>query len=61
MWKTASLLASAVLLAPSATAQVAVGDSPEYEFRQPLQNSMGVKSLADMRGKPVLVEYWGLN
>lgn len=61
MWKTASLVGSALLLASSASAQVAVGDSPDYEFRGPLQNSMGVKSLADLRGKPVLVEYWGLN
>lgn len=58
----ALLLSSAALvLAPQAAAQVEVGDQPQYTFRSPLQNGMGVTELADLRGKPVLVEFWGIN
>lgn len=45
--------------APMLQAQVKVGDQPEYKFRQPLFNGMGVSSLADFRGKPLLVDFWG--
>lgn len=58
----ALLLSSAVLsFAPQAAAQLEVGDQPQYTFRAPLQNGMGATELADFRGKPVLVEFWGLN
>lgn len=43
------------------SAQVKEGDTPEYSFRTPIQNGMGAKSLADLRGKPILVEFWGIN
>jgi len=57
---TLGLAAAAVLLAaPTATAQVNVGQRPNYTFRSAPVNSMGVKSLKDLRGKPVLVEFWG--
>lgn len=35
------------------------GDQPEFKFREPLFNGMGVSSLADFRGKPLLVDFWG--
>lgn len=57
---TALLFAGALLAAP-ASAQLAEGSQPEYSFRSEVQNGMGVKSLADLRGKPVLVEFWGIN
>jgi hypothetical protein len=60
MNRTALLFASALLAAP-ASAQFAEGAQPEYTFRSEVQNGMGVKSLADLRGKPVLVEFWGIN
>jgi len=65
---TSLLLASTALIgavaaaAPfptSPTAQAATGDFPEHSFRGPVWNGMGVGSLADLRGKPVLVEFWG--
>ncbi len=43
---------------PSA-AGVSVGDDVSYTFRKPVFNGMGVSQLADLKGKPVLVEFWG--
>jgi hypothetical protein len=46
---------------PSArsAATVQLGDVPSYTFRSLPVNSLGAKSLADLRGRPVLVELWG--
>jgi hypothetical protein len=38
---------------------VSEGDSVSFSFRSPVVNGMGMKSLSDLRGKPVLVEFWG--
>lgn len=57
-----SVLAAGVLLCSAwaaAPAGVSVGDEISYSFRAPLLNGMGVKSFADLEGKPVLVEFWG--
>ena len=65
---TSLLLASAALLGLAAAAapfsinpaaQAATGDFPEHTFRGPVWNGMGIGALADLRGKPVLVEFWG--
>jgi hypothetical protein len=48
----------APLTAPRA-AGVSVGDTPEHTFSTAPLASMGKTSLADMRGTPVLVEFWG--
>jgi hypothetical protein len=40
---------------------VEVGHAPSYSFRESMIQGQGVKSLADLRGKPVLVEFWGIN
>ncbi len=45
--------------APALQAQSQVGDQPEYKFREAPFNGMGVTSLADFRGKPLLVDFWG--
>jgi len=46
--------------APAALpATLEVGDSADYTFGKPLANGMGITSLAELRGKPVLVEFWG--
>jgi hypothetical protein len=55
----ASLALFGVAASASAQSSVAVGDHPEYQFRRPLLNGMGLSSLAEMQGKPVLVEFWG--
>jgi acyl-CoA synthetase (AMP-forming)/AMP-acid ligase II len=31
----------------------------DYAFRRPPINDLGIASLADLRGKPVLIEFWG--
>ena len=36
-----------------------LGEESSYTFRDPPVNSEGVKSLADLRGRPVVLEFWG--
>ena len=53
-------LVAAVAAGGSAEAQVAkLGDKMSHAFSQPLMNGQGVKSLADLKGRPVIVEFWG--
>ena len=35
------------------------GDPIAYSFQDALVNGQGVKSLADLQGRPVMVEFWG--
>lgn len=48
-------------LAGAAQAQstVAPGDVPEYSWRGTPFQAEGSVSLADFRGKPVLIDFWG--
>lgn len=56
----AAALAGALLSASAPTApDVSVGDEVSFTFQKPLLNGMGVTQLADLKGKPVLVEFWG--
>jgi hypothetical protein len=59
--RPAALTLLGVLCAgPVTDAQVVnVGDKPEFAFSQPVANGVGVTSLADLHGRPVLVEFWG--
>jgi hypothetical protein len=43
----------------SAPEGVVAGEEVSYEFRSPLVNGRGVTRLDDLRGKPLLVEFWG--
>lgn len=53
-------IVAAFVAAESATAQTAkVGEKMAYTFQQPIMNGQGVKSLDDLRGRPVVVEFWG--
>ncbi len=54
----AAAAALALATAP-AGAQIQVGDRPEFTFRDGLYGVPGATSLADFRGKPVLVDFWG--
>lgn len=56
-----SSIFAAMSLAAVAGAQVEVGDQPSYSFRAPLLQGQGAKSLLDLQGRPVLVEFWGTN
>ncbi len=46
-------------LSPAGPAGVEVGDSVSHSFRSEIVNGMGIKTLESLRGKPVLVEFWG--
>lgn len=35
------------------------GEIVDYKFRTPPMNSFGLKSLAELRGRPLLIEFWG--
>ncbi len=60
---TLRFAAAAVVLtvgaAPEAQGVPQVGAKQSYTFQQPLVNGRGVKSLADLQGRPVVVEFWG--
>jgi hypothetical protein len=53
--------AAAALTAVSlaATPPQGEGSGAEYSFRAPLVEGRGVASLEDLRGKPVLIDFWG--
>jgi hypothetical protein len=34
-------------------------EGAEYTFRRSLVNGPGVQSLADLSGRPVLIDFWG--
>lgn len=56
------LAATALLFASEdalAQGNIEVGSKTSYTFQNAPANSMGVKSLKALRGKPVLVEFWG--
>ena len=36
-----------------------LGEESSYAFREPPVNGEGAKSLADLKGRPVVLEYWG--
>lgn len=38
---------------------VRAGEESNYSFSKAPVNSLGVQSLADLRGKPVLIDFWG--
>lgn len=41
------------------TGGVEVGEVVDFTFRHAVSGSMGESSLADFRGKPVLIDFWG--
>jgi hypothetical protein len=67
--KSTLLALPLVAFAASATWSAAAVDTPaadtvvtvDYTFRDLPLNSMGVKSFADLRGKPVVIDFWGKN
>ncbi len=66
LFSRSTTLSVAAVLGSVLAARVAVpagavkpGDTPHYTWRAPLVNGMGVTSLEDLRGKPVLFDFWG--
>jgi hypothetical protein len=55
-----TLVTSLALSAGPASASVGGDGTPSgYTFHAPPANARGVKGLADLRGKPVLIDFWG--
>ena len=48
-------------LAPLGANPPADETKAEYSFREAPVNSLGIRSLAELRGKPVLIDFWGIN
>ena len=60
--KLSTLLIPALALAGAAFASNRpAGEKVDYSFRAEPINSKGIKSMADLRGKPVVVDFWGIN
>ena len=55
----ARVLSLILLASPLIAQNNSVGDSPEYTFSEMPFNGRGTTSLADLRGKPVLIDFWG--
>lgn len=54
-------LAALLALTASVCAQTSPNESPrDYTFRDAPLNARGTQSLADLRGKPTLIEFWGV-
>ena len=51
--------AGRLLVVTSQGGVIDVGDTASFSFKGPLVNGMGLKSLGELRGKPVLVDFWG--
>ena len=57
---TVALLAGLTLsFARAPGGNASVGTAVSHEFRSPLLGGMGLRSLSELHGKPVLVEFWG--
>ncbi len=56
-------IAASVALTGALAAQgtASVGDTPTYTFRGEVLDGHGLESLEDLRGRPVLVDFWGTN
>jgi len=60
-WIAAATAALAAVVPAQERQGVKVGDVPAYTFSSPLVNGQGVKSLADLQGRPVMVDFWGVH
>lgn len=55
----AAVAALTLGMKPQSSGPVKEGEAVDYTFRTEVVNGMGVQTLAALRGKPVLVEFWG--
>lgn len=58
-WKQAGFALAALAAVAAAPGTRSGGESTSFTFRTAPVNSMGVKSMADLLGKPVLIDFWG--
>ena len=59
VWIASAAAAIAAVAVAQEHGTVNVGDTPKYTFSNPMVNGLGVKSLADFQGRPLMVEFWG--
>lgn len=59
MLSSIAILALTLAAAPAQPAGVKVGDLVQHQFRESPLNGGGLKALQDLRGTPVLIEFWG--
>jgi hypothetical protein len=59
--RTSLALAAAWLASASISATAPLTVDAAYKFHEPPLNSMGVAGLADLRGKPIVIDFWGRN
>ena len=53
-------MSAAALCALMCSASTAfAGEVSEFKFRETPVNAMGVTGMADLLGKPVLIDFWG--
>lgn len=52
-------LALAGVTAAQGARQAEIGAIADYQFSGPLLNGKGLRSLAELRGKPVIIDFWG--
>ena len=53
-------LGLALVASVAAQEKISVGAKPSYQFKESVYNGRGVKSLADLRGAPTIIEFWGV-
>jgi hypothetical protein len=58
LMRFSALVALTVAVAPQ-PAGVKVGELVSHQFREAPLNAGSVKTLQDLRGTPVLIEFWG--
>jgi len=56
-----SAFAASAAFTPATSASARPLVAAEYTFRDELVNARGFKSLADLRGKPIVIDFWGKN
>jgi hypothetical protein len=60
MKTTLAALSTATLIAALASFRAAPSDEVvNFKFSKPPVNSMGITGFDDLRGKPVLIDFWG--
>ncbi len=59
LWLVVATPLSAGERAAKPAGPIQIGDAPSYAFRALPVNSLGAQSLADLRDRPVLIEFWG--
>jgi hypothetical protein len=58
---TLTTAAAGIAWLSSSSAPAGEGSPVEYTFRDAPINSLGIKSMAELRGKPIVIDFWGRN